>query len=43
LALQIIENPDYLIIFDEATLVSEANGFPYSFRKAIEIKKKINK
>jgi hypothetical protein len=40
LALHIVENPDHAVLFDEATLIFEANGFPHSFRKAIEIKKK---
>ena len=38
-SLHIVENPGHLALFDKATLISEVNGFPHSFRKAVEIKK----
>ena len=41
LALQIYENPDYLVPFEEATLISTINGLPQSFKEVIEIKKNI--
>jgi hypothetical protein len=38
LALHIVENTGHVVLFDEATLIFEANGFPHLFRKAIEKK-----
>ena len=43
LALHIFENPDHLLLFEEATLISTLNGLPQSFREVIEIKKYINR
>ena len=40
LAQHIYENPDHLVLFEEATLISTVNGLPQSFKEAIEIKKK---
>ena len=41
----IYENPDHLVLFEEATLISTVSGLPQFFKEAIEIKKKthINK
>ena len=39
LAQHIYENPDHLVLFEEATLISTVNGLPQSFKRAIEIKK----
>ena len=41
LALHISENPDHLLLFEEATLISALNGLPQSFREIIEITKNI--
>ena len=43
LAVPVVENLDHLHPFDEATLISEANDFPHSFRTAIEINQSINR
>ena len=42
LAQHIYENPDHLVLFEEATLISSVNGKPQSFKEAIKIKKHIN-
>ena len=38
LAQHIYANPDYLVPFEDATLISTVNGLPQSFKEAIEIK-----
>ena len=37
LALYIVENLHHLVLSDGAALISEANGFPHSFRNTNEI------
>ena len=39
LALHIFKNPDYLVLFKEATLIPTINGLPQSFKEATEKKK----
>ena len=34
----IYENPDHLVLFEEATLISTVDGLPQSFKEAIEKK-----
>ena len=41
LAGHIYENPDHLVLFEEATLISTVNGLSQSFKEAVEIKKNI--
>ena len=41
-ALHIFENPEHLVLFEEATSISTVNGLSQPFKEAIEIKNNIN-